>query len=124
MPPRAVASLSLPGGQDKNISSIFPHFPEGYSIFPQIFFIFFLILTVGVGGLPAQEGPGYATDAPYFHSPVGTCTSLSYSSAFPGFFPHLLIFLHFSETPTICKNLKLTTTKNYYKVTNLLPLGS
>ena len=27
VPSRAVASLSLPGGQDKNISSIFPHFP-------------------------------------------------------------------------------------------------
>ena len=36
---RAVASLSLSGGQDKNISSIFPHFTDSL-IFPQIFFIF------------------------------------------------------------------------------------
>ena len=32
----AVASLSLPGGQDKSISSIFPHFP----VFPLIFLNF------------------------------------------------------------------------------------
>ena len=57
---RALASLSLPGGQDKNISSIFPHFPEGSFIFPQIFLIFFLILVVRVGGSPTWEGPGYA----------------------------------------------------------------
>ena len=42
--PRAVASLSLPGGQDRMISSIFPHFPVASLIFPQFFFIFFLIL--------------------------------------------------------------------------------
>ena len=59
--PRAVASLSLPGGQDRNISSILPHFPVGSLIFPQIFFIFFLILVFRVGGSPTREGPGYAT---------------------------------------------------------------
>ena len=37
---RAVASLSLPGGQDKNISSIFPHFP----LFSHIFLNFFHFL--------------------------------------------------------------------------------
>ena len=58
---KAIASLSLPGGQDKNISSIFPHFPEGSLIFPQNFFIFFLILVFRVGGSPTREGPGYAT---------------------------------------------------------------
>ena len=58
---RAVASLSLPDGQDKNISSIFPHFPVCSLIFPQSFFIFFLILVFRVGGLPTREGPGYAT---------------------------------------------------------------
>ena len=59
---RAVASLSLPSGQDKNISSIFPHFPIVSLIFPQIFFIFFLILVFRVGDSPTREGPGYATD--------------------------------------------------------------
>ena len=60
--PRAVASLSLPGGQDKIISSILPHFPVGSLIFPQIFFVFLLILVLRVGGLPTREGPGYATE--------------------------------------------------------------
>ena len=54
----AVASLSLPGGQDKNISSIVPHFSAFALIFPQIFF---LILVFRVGGSPTREGPGYAT---------------------------------------------------------------
>ena len=58
---RAVASLSLPGGQDKNISSIIPHFPVGSLIFPQILSIFFLILVFRVGDSPTREGPGYAT---------------------------------------------------------------
>ena len=58
---RAVASLSLPGGQDKNIFSIFPHFPVDSLIFPHFFFIFFLILFFQVGGSPTKEGPGYAT---------------------------------------------------------------
>ena len=50
----AVASLSLPDGQDKNISSFSP----GFSHFPQICFIFFLILVFRVGGSPTREGPG------------------------------------------------------------------
>ena len=39
LPVRAVASLSLLGGKDKNISSIFAHFPVVSLIFPLIFFI-------------------------------------------------------------------------------------
>ena len=58
---RAVANLSLPSGQDQNISSIFPHFPVCCLIFPQIFFIFFLILVFRVDGSPIRECPGYAT---------------------------------------------------------------
>ena len=58
---RAVASLSLPGGQDRMISSIFPHFPVASLIFPQFLFIFFLILVFRVGSSPTREGPGYAT---------------------------------------------------------------
>ena len=59
---RAVASLPLPGGQDKNISSIFPFFPAFSLIFPQFFLIFFLNAVVPVGESPTREGPGYATD--------------------------------------------------------------
>ena len=59
---RAVASLSLLVGQDRNISSIFPNFPVVSLIFPQIFFIFFLILVFRVGGSPTRDGPGYATE--------------------------------------------------------------
>ena len=55
---RTVASLSPPGGQDRSISSICPHFPVFSRIFPQIFF---LILVFRVGDLPTREGPGYAT---------------------------------------------------------------
>ena len=40
-------------------SSIFPLFSVVSLIFPQIFFIFFLILVFWV--LPTREGPGYAT---------------------------------------------------------------
>ena len=46
--------------QDKNISSMLPHFPVGSLIFPQISFIFFLNLVFRVGGLPTREGPDYA----------------------------------------------------------------
>ena len=58
---RVVASLSFPDGQDKDISSIFPHFPVCSLIFPQSFSLFFLILVFRVGGSPTQEDPGYAT---------------------------------------------------------------
>ena len=58
---RAVASLSLPGGQVTNISPIFPHLPVFALILPQFFLIFFLILVLRVGESPTREGPGYAT---------------------------------------------------------------
>ena len=58
---RAVVSLSPPGGQNKNISSTFPHFLVFCPILPQIFLSFFLILVFRVGGLPTRAGPGYAT---------------------------------------------------------------
>ena len=58
---RAVASLSLSGGQDKKISSIFPHFPVVSLIFPHMFLIFFFILVFRVGGSHTREGPCYAT---------------------------------------------------------------
>ena len=56
---RAVASLSFLGGQDKNISSVFPHFPVVSLIFPQffpgIFLHFFLVLVFRVGGWPTRD---------------------------------------------------------------------
>ena len=58
---RAVTSLSLPGGQDKNISSSVPHFPLFSHIFPQFCFIFFLNLAFRVGESTTWEGPGYTT---------------------------------------------------------------
>ena len=86
---RAVASLSLPGGQDRNISSILPHFPVGSLIFPQIFFISFLILVFRVGGSPTREGSGYATADSL--SRVGKReTFLNFSS----FFYYFLSFFH------------------------------
>ena len=55
---RAVASLTVPGGQEFH----FPHFFLKFrSIFPQTFLIFFLILALRVGKSPTREGPGYAT---------------------------------------------------------------
>ena len=56
---RAVASLTVPGGQEFH----FPHFFFKFrSIFPQTLLIFFLILALWVGKSPTREGPGYATD--------------------------------------------------------------
>ena len=55
---RAVASLTVSGGQEFH----FPHFFLKFrSIFPQTLLIFFLILALRVGESPTQEGPGYAT---------------------------------------------------------------
>ena len=56
--PRAIASLTVPGGQEFH----FPHFFLKFrSIFPQTLLIFFLILALRVSELPNWEGPGYAT---------------------------------------------------------------
>ena len=62
----AVASLTVPGGQDFHFPriflifrSVFPIFP----IFPRFFLIFFLLLVLRVGESPTREGPGYATAA-------------------------------------------------------------
>ena len=71
---RTLASLSLLGGQDTNISSIVPHFPVCSLIFLQSFFIFFLIL----------EGPGYVTDE-YLHNKKHTmpCRGLTCMQGHP-----------------------------------------
>ena len=55
---RAVASLTVPGGQEFH----FPHFFLIFrSIFPQTLLTFFLTLALRVGESPNREGPGYAT---------------------------------------------------------------
>ena len=68
IPGPRVASLSLPGGQDKMISLIPLHFPVVSLIFPKFFSIFFLILVFRVGGSSTREGPGYATEKLYNRS--------------------------------------------------------
>ena len=58
---RAVASLTVPGGQEFHFPHFFLKFWSIYPIFRQTLIIFFLILVLRVGGLPTREGPGYAT---------------------------------------------------------------
>ena len=56
---RAVASLTVLGGQKFH----FPHFFLKFrAIFPQTSLIFFLILALRVGESPTRKCPGYATD--------------------------------------------------------------
>ena len=63
---RAVASLTVPVGQEFR----FPHFSlkfrSVFLIFPQTLSIFFLILDLRVGESPIREGPGYATENDHF----------------------------------------------------------
>ena len=73
---RAVASLTVPGGQEFHFSHFFLKFWSIYLIFPQTLLIFFLILVLRVGGSPTREGPGYATDKQCTHStPLKICLS-------------------------------------------------
>ena len=69
---RAVASLTVPGGQEFH----FPHFFLKFqSIFPQTLLIFFLILALRVGDSPTREGPGYATVFKYWSLIGNVCES-------------------------------------------------
>ena len=58
---RAVASLTVPGGQEFHFPHFFLKFRSNFLIFPQTLLIFFLILALRVGESPTREGPGYAT---------------------------------------------------------------
>ena len=58
---RAVASLTVPGGQEFHFPHFFLKFQSIFHIFPQTLPIFFLILALRVGESPTREGPGYAT---------------------------------------------------------------
>ena len=55
---RAVASLTVPGGQEFH----FHHFLPQIWIKLSYFLISFLMLALRVGKSPTREGPGYATD--------------------------------------------------------------
>ena len=57
----AVASLTVPGGQEFHFPHFFLKFWSIFLIFPQTLLIFFLILAIQVGDSPTREGPGYAT---------------------------------------------------------------
>ena len=59
---KAVASLTVSGGQEFHFPKCFLKFWSILLTFPQTFLIFFLILALQVGESPTQEGPGYATD--------------------------------------------------------------
>ena len=59
---RAVASLTVPVGQDLHFPRSFLKFRSIFHIFPQTFLIFFLILTLWVGDSSTRKGPGFATD--------------------------------------------------------------
>ena len=58
---RAVASITVPGGQEFHFPHFFLKFWLIFLTFPQNFLIFFLILALRVGNSPTREGPGYAT---------------------------------------------------------------
>ena len=59
---RAIASLTVPGGQEFHFPHFFLKFRLIFLIFPQTLLIFFLILALRVGDSPTREGPGYATE--------------------------------------------------------------
>ena len=58
---RAVASLTVPGGQEFHFPHFFLKFRSNFLIFPQTLHIFFLILALRVGDSPTREGPAHAT---------------------------------------------------------------
>ena len=115
---RAVASLSLPGGQDRMISSIFPHFPVASLIFPQFFFIFFLILVFRVAhpGRPWLRHWSYPLQFPtimYFHNRKAADSKV--------FLPSMLYFhIKWTNTQSLCYNLSYSKMHRYCR--RLVPL--
>ena len=57
----AVASLTIPGGQEFHFSHFSLKFRSIFLIFPQTLLILFLMLALRVGESPTREGPGYVT---------------------------------------------------------------
>ena len=66
---RAVASLTVPGGQEFHFPHFFLKFQSIFPTFPQTLLIFFLILALRVSDSPTQEGPGYATGSVILRKP-------------------------------------------------------
>ena len=58
---RAVANLTVRGGQEFHFSHSVLKFRSIFKIFPQTFLIFFLILALRMGDSPTGKGPGYTT---------------------------------------------------------------
>ena len=58
---RAIASLTVPGGQEFHFPHFFLKFWSSFLIFPQTLLLFFLIISLRMGESPTREGPGYAT---------------------------------------------------------------
>ena len=59
---RAVASVTVLGGQGFHFPHFFLKFRSIFLIFPHTLLIFFLILALRVGESPTREGPGHATE--------------------------------------------------------------
>ena len=74
--PRAVASLTVPVGQEFHFPHFFLKFGSIFVTFPQTFLIFFLILALRVGDLPIQEGPWpHHCLVPYLTKPTSPFTT-------------------------------------------------
>ena len=58
---RAIASLTVPSGQEFQFPHFFLKFRSTFLSFPQTSVFFFLSLAFRVGESPTREGPGYAT---------------------------------------------------------------
>ena len=58
---RAIASLTVLGGQEFHFPHFFLKFRSIFLVLPQTSLIFFLILTLRVGNSPTRKGPGYTT---------------------------------------------------------------
>ena len=87
---RAVASLTVPDGQEFHFPHSFLKFRSIFLILPQTFLIFFLILVLRVGDSPTRKGPGYATVLDHLLSP-------------PRYFNSLIMpYIHFLCTGIAC----------------------
>ena len=78
---RAVASLTLQGEQAFNFPHFFLKFWSIFLSFPQIFFIFFLILVLRVGDSPTRKGPGYVSRG-QCHWWISRCSTVTAADCF------------------------------------------
>ena len=91
----AVASLTVPGGQELHFPHFFLKSRLSFLTFSQTLLIFFFFLAHQVGESPTREGPDYATDffippktflkvypAPIEYFPLNVVRSISFSWLF------------------------------------------